>query len=607
MVELTKRGIAVHHSGILPILKESVELLFAKGLIKLLFATETFAMGVNMPARSVLFDSIRKHDGTCVRNLKTSEFIQMAGRAGRRGLDSVGTVIMLCKQVECPPAEELKAMLLGKASKLESKFRLTYQMLLNQIRSSSLDPYDILKRSFSEVGGRKQEPIKQEKLEHLEKSLSEFTEVNHKLEEYAKCLKEMEEDNKYIMNSLCYNMGQGSIIVINSGYLGVVIDRIDDRVFEVMFFNKNSGEKQDSNPDSKDWNLTCAPVYTNPPYKPTLEKIDLSEISKLLSGGPSLKQVNLSNIIKDFQRRSNPRFQDAAPSENTLKAANTLGLISKSKKLSRVELKTQVPALVNIKKSFNKNLDKIENHEAYFNVDKIEIQGGLTKVVEYLETKNEIDEVKFSLSNESLMLDKEYKSRIQVLQDLGYLDSQNTVSLKGRVACTLSAAHCEVTLTELLFSNFFEHLNVSQCCAILSSFVLHQKTDRNEWLEYIEDDEVLLNAMDELRKTAEGVAKCQLKNGMERTVEFDFIEQFQFGLVPLVKFWAEGRQFVELIPMSSIHEGTIVKTIQRLEECLRDIKGAAKLVGDSSLEAKMEEASLLVRRDIIFCPSLYTS
>ena len=67
MVELTKRGIAVHHYGILPILKESVELLFAKGLIKLLFATETFAMGVNMPARSVLFDSIRKHDGTCER------------------------------------------------------------------------------------------------------------------------------------------------------------------------------------------------------------------------------------------------------------------------------------------------------------------------------------------------------------------------------------------------------------------------------------------------------------------------------------------------------------------------------------------------------------
>merc|ERR1712157_639941 len=97
--ELVCRGIGVHHGGLLPILKEMVEILFSRNLIKILFATETFAMGVNMPARSVLFDSIRKHDGRQVRNLKTSEFIQMAGRAGRRGLDTVGTVIMLCKSV----------------------------------------------------------------------------------------------------------------------------------------------------------------------------------------------------------------------------------------------------------------------------------------------------------------------------------------------------------------------------------------------------------------------------------------------------------------------------------------------------------------------------
>lgn len=64
---------------------------------QVLFATETFAMGVNMPARTVVFDSMRKHDGNAFRDLLPGEYVQMAGRAGRRGLDPTGTVILLCK------------------------------------------------------------------------------------------------------------------------------------------------------------------------------------------------------------------------------------------------------------------------------------------------------------------------------------------------------------------------------------------------------------------------------------------------------------------------------------------------------------------------------
>jgi antiviral helicase SKI2 len=78
-----KQGIGVHHSGILPILKEVVEMLFQDGKVKVLFATETFAMGINMPARSVVFDDVMKHDEKGRRQLLPSEYIQMAGRAGR--------------------------------------------------------------------------------------------------------------------------------------------------------------------------------------------------------------------------------------------------------------------------------------------------------------------------------------------------------------------------------------------------------------------------------------------------------------------------------------------------------------------------------------------
>ena len=91
---LLERGIGVHHGGLLPLMKEVVELLFARNLVRVLFATETFAMGVNMPARAVVFGQLRKHDGNGHRDLLPGEYTQMAGRAGRRGLDTTG--ILFC-------------------------------------------------------------------------------------------------------------------------------------------------------------------------------------------------------------------------------------------------------------------------------------------------------------------------------------------------------------------------------------------------------------------------------------------------------------------------------------------------------------------------------
>ena len=108
-------------------------------------------MGVNMPARTVVFDSFRKHDGFQFRSLIPAEYIQMAGRAGRRGLDTTGKVLLLCKK-GAPDITELQSIIQGNAAKLESQFRLTYNMLLNLLRVESLSVEDVMKRSFMEAG-----------------------------------------------------------------------------------------------------------------------------------------------------------------------------------------------------------------------------------------------------------------------------------------------------------------------------------------------------------------------------------------------------------------------------------------------------------------------
>lgn len=91
-------------------------------------------MGVNMPARTVIFDSVRKHDGKELRDLEPAEYIQMAGRAGRRGLDKQGTVILLCKTF-VPHEDSLKKMMIGKPNSLESKFKLTYGMVIHKFNN----------------------------------------------------------------------------------------------------------------------------------------------------------------------------------------------------------------------------------------------------------------------------------------------------------------------------------------------------------------------------------------------------------------------------------------------------------------------------------------
>lgn len=95
LLPLLRRGIGIHHSGLLPLLKEIIEILFQESLIKILFATETFSIGLNMPAKTVVFTSVRKFDGAGFRTLRSGEYVQMSGRAGRRGLDARGVVVLM--------------------------------------------------------------------------------------------------------------------------------------------------------------------------------------------------------------------------------------------------------------------------------------------------------------------------------------------------------------------------------------------------------------------------------------------------------------------------------------------------------------------------------
>ena len=128
------KGVAFHHSGLLPVLKEIIEILFSKGFVKMLFCTETFAVGLNMPTKTVLFAGFRKFDEEGMRVLRNDEYIQMAGRAGRRGKDDKGVIIYLPDHEPLEPCE-MKTMMKGSKPPIISRMDFHYDFILKTIQS----------------------------------------------------------------------------------------------------------------------------------------------------------------------------------------------------------------------------------------------------------------------------------------------------------------------------------------------------------------------------------------------------------------------------------------------------------------------------------------
>lgn len=147
MRPLISRGIAYHHAGMLPTLKEVVERLFTTRSIKIIFTTETFALGINMPARTVVFDGLQKFDGVGFRTMKTRDFQQMAGRAGRRGIDNEGFVYCRINPLEID-FERVARVVKGRTEKVVSQFNTAYATILNLYKDLGEGLDRIYEKSF---------------------------------------------------------------------------------------------------------------------------------------------------------------------------------------------------------------------------------------------------------------------------------------------------------------------------------------------------------------------------------------------------------------------------------------------------------------------------
>ena len=618
--QMLPTGVGVHHSGLLPILKECVEILYSKGLIKILFATTSFSIGLNMPTKTVVFTDITKYSDGKKEVLSASEYLQMCGRAGRRGKDDKGYIFILItdKNAQLEPMKLIK-MASGSGTIVESKFRLSYKVIVNFFYRNIKNIVQFFKESYIEHSTFISMP-------KIQKRIEELTEKKKNLKS-IKCKNDIESMTDYYMASLnvrkCRKQlyrsqyinplfkTEGRIIVYNSKkrlkniYVLVVNHYIeykgeiwclrvdgDENVVTEYENSKEAKMKSNQGPfarkgikngkyfsyfviyyedvvDICDYTLKCL----------SNKKSVVGELTQDDDGFDFYLGKNL-NIILDELLSIN---KDLDNGKSTIKTINYT-------KASKNDLSTSELA------KEKETLSLIEStnpcHEC------------LLRETHYLEYKNnkvvldELESCKRKIKDDNLKYFNEFQSRIKILKGLGYIDEENNLTLKGKAAREISCCDCLI-VTELFFSNILDKLSVEETTAFLSCFI----TNSNQ-ISFEDPDisDEFTNAIGKLKEINKKINEQEIKAQFE---ESNYNRKIDFSLAATIMSWMEGKYFNEILEECDLEEGKVYSMINRLSGFFDSICEFYNVLGNKTLGEKYVNAKAVLLRDVMTSQSLY--
>ena len=559
LLPLLKRGIGIHHGGLLPILKEIVEILFSEGLIKTLFATETFAIGINMPAKTVVFTNTRKWDGTEMRWLSSGEYIQMSGRAGRRGKDDRGIVIQMLDEKMEPAV--CKNILYGEPDPLNSSYRISYNMLLNLLRVEDVDPEYLLRASFYQFQREKEVPGLLLEAESIENEAAALDVGTPEEEEQVSQYFNMEQQ-------LLLTKRKISKIVRNPEYVLKFLQS-PGRLLEIVISDESFGwgvlvscKKRISGAAGSGGRLSAVSNNSQPLY--TLEvllrcvdrhfdetpgkgrKEDVGNIQLLWRGTSrtcrpvrndddknmvSLRVFTVST--ESIERLSAVRIfipQDVTPVEARRKVSVSLNEVKK-RFPDGIPLLDPVQDLGIKDAAFRTLLDRAQTLAEAISSHQLSTDVSLDDRADRLkifQKRLELTERAKALRNEArscqtMAMKEELKKLKRVLKKLGHVDAAGVIQTKGRTACEINTAN-ELVVVELIFSGVFNDLSTEQCVALLSCLIFDENLK--------EDDSPAANLKSflsqpflQLQSIARDIARTQHACGVEINEE-EFLNTF---------------------------------------------------------------------------------
>lgn len=561
------RGIASHHAGLLPAWKELVERLFEMGLVKVVFATATLAAGINMPARTTVISALSKRTDAGHAMLTPSEFLQIAGRAGRRGKDKVGYVVTIQSPFE--GAKEAAYLATSEAEPLRSRFTPSYGMVLNLLQKNTInEAKELLEKSFAEYLAQKKLAPEQQAIAEITTKLARLdvelaTISPDKLASYQKLQERKKEEQRLLsilrqqaeatrkkaIKSLISMLSGGKIVglkgrhvQVNSPLAAVVIMKIP-----------GSGKAE---------NFVCLGADNN---WYVVANSDIAEINEGTLDNADISRISLPTLNNHRLGKLQPGSEETAIianriSDNLIPAPSPLEVAQQQTRLDAVQSQIDAHPL---RKWDNPNrlLRKQQRRQS--------LQEKLHRTqIKYQKQK----------SNQSYYWD-DFLSLITVLQEFDALDGYVPTPL-GQAAATIRGDN-ELWLALAFTSGELEILEPHHLAAAVAALI-SEPPRGDTWCEYPPPPEVLealgikqrssekSNDDDEaytsvLRQIRPQLFQVQHRNG----VTFPIWREYE--LIGLAEQWALGIEWNELCESTNLAEGDIVRTLRRTIDVLWQI------------------------------------
>lgn len=559
-VEPLYRGIAAHHAGILPAWKGLVEELFQLGLIKVVFATETLAAGINMPARTTVISTLSKRTDRGHRLLTASEFLQMAGRAGRRGMDAIGYVVTL--QTPFEGAKEAAYLATAGADPLVSQFSPTYGMVLNLLQTHSVtEAKDLVERSFAQYLATLYLRPQQQAITELTteltkldiqlapievKQLERYEKLSERLKEERRLLKLLENQAEaaraHEITQVLKDAPPGTVLYLKGKHV-----KVSSPVPTVLVAKvKGSGHSP---------NFVCLSTHNRWYVATTADVVDMLAEDEM--GYVEYVPLPEELMLKPGQVRRGKEETEAIAQH----LQRSIG-----HRPPAADLASFAPEVFAQAKVVEAVKDQLENHPLHYWGNPSNL---LKRHKRRLALQEEIHERHAEYRENQAHHWQEFLNLIEVLRAFGCLDNVTPTPL-GKATAAIRGDN-ELWLGLALMSGEFDQLDPHHLAGVMCALVT--ETPRpDSWTNY-SPAEPAIEALVHLKGTRQSLLKLQHRYDIMWPIwpEYKFLDKIVGGLMGLVEQWALGVSWTDLCSNTSLDEGDVVRILRRTVDILSQI------------------------------------